>query len=399
MCPSLSRSFRNFAADKRGNFAMMFALASPLLAISMAAALDYSNTVELDQRAQSAADSAALAATSAMVRSIEAGSQLTAAQAQAVATSYFNANAPQAIVTSQTSFSSNTTYANGVVSTAVTYSGTPATAIGGVLGSTMNVKVASTASSSVTSKTVMPVGTYTGTGKTAEDPVVWGAQGQYWFMDACNISHNEWYNMLSDTSFEVNANCDGANYNGSLFQAELYQFEILAANHTIYITPQLNPENWGAQFGVSGLYINQEAWAGGITIDGTYYAPQSGTNTYLNDTTNQITVQVVIGQPGVYGSSNNYVLVTTPNYSVTIAYDSDDVSATWNFGLADIKFGVTNAGACGAPGGVWGQTLSSNGNDSNFEDFKVAGATTTASQFSTTCGTTIVSNNLPILTQ
>ena len=419
MCSDIVRSVRKFCADKRGNFAMIFAMAAPVAAVAMAGALDYSDAVMLNARAQSAADAAALAASQAAAAAIASAEQtnnapmtqaaahtLAQSVAQSVASEYFNGNAASALLSAPACASSGTVGGTGnvvagaasnfnstttvsaadVVTTTATYCGAPASVVGGLLGSTMNVDIKSTSQSNVTTNTTTttttttttPVGAASGNGWVDEDPVVQGANGQYWFMDTCDVTHATWYNLLSDTNFEVNANCDGNPY-----QSELYQFTVLAGTHVISVSPTLNPEWWD-----NAVWVNQEAWAGGVTIDGTFYAASSGTHTYLNDTANQITVQVVVGQPGVYGSSSNYVLVTAPSYSVTIAYDTDDVSSYWSFGLADIHIGVTDAGACGAPGGVWGQTLSVSGTDANFEDFRVSSSTSKASQFTRTCTTT-----------
>lgn len=387
---------RPFVADCRGNFAMMFALFSPVLVIVLAVALGFADTITLDEQAQAAADSAALAATETMAGYIKnPPSDMTQGQAQTLAqtaaANYFASNAPQEVVSGETAFTATTAVNNNVVTTTVAYSGVPKTVMSGIVGSAMNVDVtaSSTETVTLTTTTTTPQGTYAGTGWVAEDPVVTGAEGQYWFMLMCDVSHATWYNMLSDTGFEVNANCDGTSS-----WAELYQFSVLAGSHVISITPALVGINW------YGTPMNQEVWSGGVTIDGVYYAAASGTNTYLNDTANGITVSVIVGQPGVSGSAANYVLIATPTYSITVAYDSDD-NGSWNLGLASINFAATNAGACGTPGGLWGQTLSGSGNDNSMSDFAVGGPTATVSQFSRTCSTTTTTatTTMPILVQ
>ena len=74
----VSRSrYTSFHRNVGGNVASMFALASPLMLLALAAAVDYSNTVSMRQKIQSAADSAALAANVAITNSIVAGNQIT----------------------------------------------------------------------------------------------------------------------------------------------------------------------------------------------------------------------------------------------------------------------------------------------------------------------------------
>lgn len=392
MSKSHRTALRSFVTDAGGNFTMMFALTAPLLIGVFTIAFGYSQTVTLNQEAQASADAAALAATAAIGASIEASGSMTPAQAETIATNYFIANAPPEIVAGQTTLSATTTVTNGVVTTTLNYVGIPNTMVSGILGSALTVDVTAVSSETITSTTTTPTGKDAGTGYIYEDPVVQGANGDYWFMDTCDVSHATWYNMLSDTNIEINANCDGNQY-----QSELYQFTVLVGTHVISVTPQLNAELWDSN---PVIYINQEAWTGAVTVDGVSYAAptQSGTTSLVNDQTNNVTVNLVVGQPGVIGSSANYILVKTANYSITIAYDSDD-DGSWNFGLAAINFSATNAGACGTPGGVWGQTLSTAGNDSNFGDFSVASSTTKTSQFSRTCSTTTVSNTMPIITR
>lgn len=400
---SLLQKLRSFRAHDGGSIASLFAFSAPVVLIGIAATVDYSNTVTLQQRTQAAADSAAVAATTSMVNAINAsGTSLNTASAittaQSVATQFFTANAPPQAVSAQTAFTATTTYVNGKVSTTVGYAGAPVSLISGFVGSGTNkMSVNAVAVSPVTTTVTVAQGTINGTGWIAEDPVVQGADGSYGFMEVCDVSHKTWYNLLSDSQFEVNANCDGtgngyAQDGGAYGQSELYQFEVLAGSHTVFVTPTLQQTSWN-YYG----YINREVWTGDVTIDGSIYPAVAGTNTYLNDTANNIQVTVTVGQPGVSGSASNYVTITTPTYSVSIAYDSDDDGA-WNFGLANIQVAATNAGACGALGGVWGRTTASV-HDHNWQDFVVPTATSTASQFGVTCNITTVNATKARMTQ
>ena len=248
------------------------------------------------------------------------------------------------------------------------------------------MNVLASATSAITTTYTNPVGSLAGNGWIAEDPVVTGANGAS-FEYQCDVSHATWYNLVSDQNFQVNANCDGTPY-----WSELYQFNVMAGTHTIAATPTLTPVMWPGYGN-----INREVWTGDVTIDGQFYPAAAGTHTYLNDTSAQITVTVTVGQPGVSGSATNYVVVTTPTYSTSIAYDSDD-DGSYNLGFANIQIAATNAGACSNPGGVWGKTLSGV-NDATASDFVVSSSTAKVAQFSATCGIASTSTSTAKITQ
>ena len=359
----------------------MLAIAAPIILIGIGVAVDFSNSVTMRARTQAAADSAALAATTSLATSITNGSPITTTQAQAIATEFFNANAPSQAISGETSFSASTSQTASSVTTLVSYSGKSGALVSGFIGSPLTVSVSASATSAITTTVTNPVGTINGTGWIAEDPIVHGADGVTTGLEMCDVSHKTWYNLLSDSQFEVNANCDGTQV-----QAELYQFEYLVGTHRIFVSPTLQQTSWfGGVINGQYVYVNREYWIGDVTIDGQFYPATAGVHTYLNDTANGVKVTVTVGQPGVSGSAANYVTVSTPVYSTSLAYDSDDDGA-WNFGIADIQIAATKAGACGALGGVWGLTTA-HVDDSNWGDFAVSGPTATASQFGVTCST------------
>ncbi len=204
-------------------------------------------------------------------------------------------------------------------------------------------------------------------------------------MFVCDYSGNTWYNLLSDAGFQINANCTG-----NSAWSEYYKVSILAGAHTISISPSITSVGW------HGTTQTGESWMGAITIDGVAYPATSGTNIWLTDTTAGISVKTVIGQPGVVGSSANYALITTPGYSVSVAYDSDDdvdssTGKAATFGFADIQIAANNVGACGVPGGTWGGTLG-HVDDFNANDFIVSGPTAQASQFTWNCTSAALAN-------
>jgi len=74
---------------------------------------------------------------------------------------------------------------------------------------------------------------------------------------------------------------------------------------------------------------------GDVTIDGVYYPATAGTNVYLSDKAENVTVTVTVGQPGVASSQRNYVTIVTPNYTISEFY--------YNVGMGYIALTASNA--------------------------------------------------------
>ena len=343
--------------------------------------IDYSRENAVKAKVSAAVDAAALSATTMALN----GASATVAQNAASQALVANLSAIHGLNYSSNSAPTlSVSNLNGIVTTSVNYSGSVSNNFSALLGrpsSPVTVKAGASGGSFVGAS---GSGQYYGSGSLSEDPVVRGADGS-WQLFTCDYSGNTWYNLLSDANFQINANCTG---NASW--SEYYKVSILAGTHVISIAPTLTSVGW---YGTTQV---GESWAGAITIDGVAYAAQSGTNTYLSDTSQGVTVKVVVGQPGVAGSSANYALITTPTYSVSVAFDSDDdydsstgLAAT--FGFADIQIAANNAGKCGVPGGTWGGTLGSV-DDFNANDFIVSGPTAQASQFTWNCTTAAQAN-------
>ncbi|MCB1428037.1 MAG: hypothetical protein KDJ66_02775 [Nitratireductor sp.] len=93
------QQINSFLADKRGNFAIIFGLSLvPLMGLA-GAALDYSRILKAENRLQSAADAAALAAASG-------GSDVN--DMRRIAASFVESNAPDLAPTAETTVSGNT---------------------------------------------------------------------------------------------------------------------------------------------------------------------------------------------------------------------------------------------------------------------------------------------------
>ncbi|MEO8421480.1 MAG: pilus assembly protein TadG-related protein, partial [Hyphomicrobium sp.] len=63
----LTSSVRRFAADERGNVAVLFAFMSTIILLVAGIAIDYARTVNMNSRIGGAADAATLAAGRAML--------------------------------------------------------------------------------------------------------------------------------------------------------------------------------------------------------------------------------------------------------------------------------------------------------------------------------------------
>jgi Flp pilus assembly protein TadG len=389
--------FSSFRRNTRGNVASMFALASPVMLIALAAAVDYSNTVSTKQKIQSAADSAALASNVALVNSIVAGNQITYTQARTIATNYFNANAPAAAVTGETSLTVNPNVSSsGTVTTQVTYTGTPASLLNGYLGSSNTLTSNATATSQVTDSAATGSGSFSGAGYVLGDPHVIGADGVDTYF-ACASPSGSWYNMLSDSNIEINVNC----VTNTLFDMDaILDITTLVGTHTLQLT-SVNATFTGASHYMCGdemcgtyntVTYPPGSWVGAVTVDGVSYpAPsRSGNTTVLNDTTQGVKVVVTVGQPGTASSQSNYVTVTTTDYTISEMY--------YNVGMGYIAISAQNAGTCGVPGGIWGGTLAGV-DDGNGSDFLVSSQTYKSYQFYWSSCEAVASGGTPHLTQ
>ena len=377
MAGRVGKIWEAFVENRGGNFTTIFAFAAPVILVGMVAAVDYSNTVTLKQRVQAAADSAALAATTAMASAIVNGAPLTTAQAQAIASQYFASNAPPAAISAQTSFTATPSTSASAASMEIAYTGSPKTLIGAYINpGAMNLSIGSTANTTLTSTALAGAGQYAGNGMVYGDPHVTGADGSDTYF-ACASPSGSWYNLISDSQFEINVN---GVVNQAFALDALQNIQTMAGSHTILITTvnaqvtgaqqwTQNGEQWASWTSVT---YPPGSWVGDVTIDGALYPATPGTNTYLNDTAAGVSVTVTIADPGSASDSNNYVTITTPVYTVMESY--------FNVGMGSVAITANGAGKCGVPGGIWGGTLAGV-DDGNGQDFLVSSQDYKAPQF------------------
>ncbi len=144
----LKERLRNFSNARQGNAAMLFALGAPLMILSIAVAIDFSNASVVKTKLNAAADAAALAALTPSMMA------MTDDQAKTASLAMFDARvaAIGSLIAGQTTRDAVITDPNGLGSRkiVITYSANANTLMGGVLGrNSLNVGGTSTAQASI----------------------------------------------------------------------------------------------------------------------------------------------------------------------------------------------------------------------------------------------------------
>ena len=132
MARSVVERLRDFASARNGNAAMLFAMGAPIMALSIAVALDFSNASVVKTKLNAAADAAAIAAVTPSMMA------MTDDQAKAAATAMFNARAAAigSLIAGQTTLDIQITDPKGLGSRKITinYTASANTLMSGVLG-------------------------------------------------------------------------------------------------------------------------------------------------------------------------------------------------------------------------------------------------------------------------
>ena len=206
---------------------------------------------------------------------------------------------------------------------------------------------------------------------TSGGTVVRSADGTSTTFGGCVSNPPTWYNALSDAGIEVNISCV---YDAYFNEQGIQSFSAIIGSHTLSMTaalPTLTTVNGQTTFNYNG-----QGWSGGVTVDGTYMPPVAGVHTYLGGI-----VTVNIDNANDPTDANNWVRVNytngAVNYTITMNYDVGE--------LGTLSISAVNAGMCGVPGGIWGQTLAGVDN-TTVSTNQVATATSTAPEFNwSTC--------------
>jgi Flp pilus assembly protein TadG len=364
----------NFSINDGGNVVVAFALVIPVLVGCLGVAIDYGRALTLKDKLHEAADSAALAAT------VAAGDGATNAEAAAVGEAQYAANSKLLAggATSQPSISVDNT--NGVVTSRVKFYGNIPTTFARIWRHD-SIAVNGTSVAQASIKTITTK--YAGSGDIWGDPHLDGADGyKVGFM----CPNPYWYNMLSDGGIQVNIHCYH-NIGGPYPNTDIItKVEMMLGNHTVAVAvpdPDANM-NWSTS----------QLWHGEVTIDGVAYTPASSEKvanwTDQNGGTDTVWDHIDDGgNPANYG--NDHVAVQTPQYTIEFFFNP----------MGEVVFSATNAGTCGAPGGLWGETLAgandttkstTNPNDVSAAAFEEDTATSKAPEFARTpCAATIAS--------
>jgi Flp pilus assembly protein TadG len=342
--------------ERRGTVAIFFGIAAPVLLGVAGIGLDYARATMLRAHLQSAVDSAALAATTALAKG------QTIQVAEAIANQTLANNTPPGVTGSA---SIAPTITGSTAATTVTFTGSSPTTFGQIfhVGS-ISLSVNSTAQSSVGTAAAAGTTYYAGNGSVAGDPHIAGADGSSGYL-ACGTPSGSWLNLLSDSGIQINVSC--VTYTG-IWADVIQSFSILLGSHVISLSSA------SPTFDSNGnaSYDAATAWFGKITIDGVTYPPVLGQHSYLDGV-----VRTNITDLTNFYASDNMVNINTGVYNIFITFDA--------YAMGDINITATNAGLCGVPGGFWGGTLAGR-EDYRGSDFLVSGPTAKSYQFNwSTC--------------
>ena len=342
-----------FAREERGSVMVIFAIALPVVIGIAGLAVDYSRSTLLRRHLVNAADAAAIVATKAV------GDGKSIADATSLAQAYWKANADRNDGHVATPTVAITEVAN-IVTATVSYTATIDTTLGSITGvKVMNVGGSATAQASSVKNASK---TYSGSGGIWGDPHLVGADGHNTeFM----CPRPSWYDMLSDGGIEVNIGCKS--YPTYDLVSDI---SVILGGHKITMTSAMLDNKSGT--------MPQPGWTNEVRIDGTVFAPKmgktelanwtEGTITAVIDTTNYLNTS--------YSDTSNRIEITTPQYTIVLGFAYASGYGSWGWTTITAK----NAGVCGVPGGLFGQTLG--GIDSyTMSDYAVASASATQSAF------------------
>jgi len=320
-------SIGKFASNDRGNFTMAFAMIMPLVVATVGIAADFGRASFIRTEMKLAADQAAMAATVAVGN----GSTTNAAIQLATAQWYANtAGITGATIKPTFSVASS----GGKASASVAFSGSVATTFARIMG-VQSLSVSGVTGTQGNVTTVPPI-RYSGTGTMWGDPHLDGADG-YHARFTCPNPY--WYNMLSDGGIEANVYCYHMTTGPYPDTDIISDMAVTLGSHTISIHQDApNPNfTWPAS----------REWLGQVTIDGQVYNP---TSTSLLANWPEGTVTAVIGDGGdPANQSLDNITITTPQYNVVLSFEHNNGG--------NVQITASNAGTCGAPGGLWGETL------------------------------------------
>ncbi len=335
--PNRRRIFTSFAHHSSGAVLMTFGLLLPIFVALFALVMSYSRGTTYKSALQSAADSAALATTKAVI----ANPSMSSSQQQALANLYFTNNAPAGAMAAGSLTVPTATNFNSTVTTTVSYQGVLQGLFGGLLST--NVSVSSTAQGVISNgSTATGNTTYSAYVSAWGDPHINAADGRQYYV-SCSTPIASWYNMLSDAGVQVNTSCEHENYYN---EDVMRKYSILMNGHVISISAPAPTEVQDPATGAWTIsYDPTTAWFGQVTIDGVTNPAQMGTQSYLNGAVTVSTTDMTN-----YYQQDNSIVITPPGgvYRIQISFQP--------LAMGVIDVWASNAGLCGVPGGILGST-------------------------------------------
>lgn len=337
---SLIQSIKSFLPDRRGNFAIMFAIVAPVLLIGVAGAIDYTRALNLQSNMQQAADAAALAAATA------ARNGLSEAAAQTIADRVYLANLDT------TNFDPVT---NPVPDLNVTIekdeNGATATVGGsGTLQDTMfnmsdwTPEVQATAIAEITGETSYGYGQETN-GKVRElmDPIYVISDGNGKHITDRNIHCQDraWQTMVADAGIQLNAYCVLTRFRNTPWDSFL-KMDAQVDGHRIEMSlPSVVDAGINVSIKIDGKSIGSAT--GGFFLTGGPAVSMKTKNgwTIQNSSTN--------------GWGHN-------QWALRVANSHWDIRLTYTHGGAEIFVTANNAGMCGPVKGIMGDLMAGNFN-------------------------------------
>lgn len=334
-----------FFIAREGNFAVIFAVAAPVLMIAAGSAVDYSRAVSVKQRMQAAADAGALAAATAARNGMSVG------DAQSFAAAVYANNLNGIVSASSTA---KVAVAGANVTATVGGSADVTTTLAHFLGvSSISVSASATAGATVGGTQTVAGGQLNSYGVVTADPY-------YTVGNAARVEFpcvaGAWTNLLSDGGIEINGYCATNAAAKDLDQLSTYgayyEIEVVAGPHKI-IFNTLTPA--GAPASALGLYAQ-------VTVDGVSYGSTSSAN-ILTDSQNNIQASLNGNPTSPYSgyvtiNSDTSMIVTTSNYNIIVGglvLAPPNANPIGAGGVLSVT--ATNAGMCGSPGGLLGAML------------------------------------------
>ncbi|MCC2097302.1 MAG: pilus assembly protein [Hyphomicrobiales bacterium] len=337
---SLIQSIKSFLPDRRGNFAIMFAIVAPVLLIGVAGAIDYTRALNLQSNMQQAADAAALAAATA------ARNGLSEAAAQTIADRVYLANLDT------TNFDPVT---NPVPDLNVTIekdeNGATATVGGsGTLQDTMfnmsdwTPEVQATAIAEITGETSYGYGQETnGKVREYEDPyyAVYDGAGKHVKTLDIHCKNGAWQTFLADAGVQLNAFCRLSWLRNQNWDSFL-KLDAQVDGHRVEMSiPGVNEGGINASVAIDGKRMG--------TATGRFYL--TGGPSISMTTKNGWTIQ--------NSTTNGW---GAGQWALRIANDHWDIRLTFTHGGAEIFATANNAGMCGPVKGIMGDLMAGNFN-------------------------------------